>query len=536
MVKEDNPHPPDEATPRRPILRMTGVSKRFPGVKALDDMQLTLYPGEVLALVGENGAGKSTLMKLLSGIYTPDAGVIEVEGVQVDVAGPKHASELGIQIIHQEFQLVNELTVAENIYLGREPRKAGLLSNRELNREAQDLFDRLGIRLDPTAPVASLSVASQQMVEIAKALSHDAKVLIMDEPTAALNDAEVAVLHDLIRGFVTDSTAVIYISHRMDELKQITQRVQVIRDGQFVQTAATADTTMREVVALMVGREVPSDARPTEFSQSAEVSLRVRGLSTRNLLRDISFDLRKGEILGIAGLVGAGRTELARAIVGADPITSGEIEVHGAPVRLRTPADAARKGVGYLSEDRKHLGLVLDQDVSSNIVLSALSDRFAQFGFLKVKAQRETSHEMVERLRIKTPGIGAFVKNLSGGNQQKVVIAKWIVKECDVLIFDEPTRGIDVGAKDEIYRLLASLAAQGKSLIVISSELPEVLRLSHRVLVMSEGRMTGSLEGDEVSQENIMHLATLRTHNEAAVYADALPTNHASTQRGFRNS
>jgi ribose transport system ATP-binding protein len=501
------------------LLEARGVGKSFPGVRALQDMRITLRHGEVLALVGENGAGKSTLMKLLSGIYTPDEGEFFLDGRPLQVSGPRDALEQGISIIHQEFNLMPDLTVAQNIFIGREPRSGGFfLGERALNARAAELIERLHLPLDPRQVVGDLTVAKQQMVEIAKALSYEAKVLIMDEPTAALNDAEVQVLHDLIRRFRTPSTGVIYISHRMDELKAISDRITVIRDGRYVDTLDTATTTMPEVIARMVGREIGGDAEPEGVRAGRETVLSVRGLSTKALLRDVSFDLQKGEILGFAGLMGAGRTEVARALVGADPVESGTIELRGTPVRITSPAVAARHRIGYLSEDRKHLGLLLEQDVNANIVLSSVRELFQSFGFVRSKAMREKSTELVQRLRIRTPSIDQTTKFLSGGNQQKVVIAKWLAKDCDILIFDEPTRGIDVGAKEEIYRLLNQLAGEGKSIIMISSELPEVLRMSHRIVVMSEGRITGQLSADEATQERVMHFATLRanSHHETS--------------------
>jgi ribose transport system ATP-binding protein len=493
------------------LLKVEGVSKSFPGVKALSGMHIALRGGEVLALVGENGAGKSTLMKLLSGIYAADEGEFFLNGEPYQPMGPKHAQELGISIIHQEFNLMPDLTVAQNIFIGREPRAGSFfLNDRRLNAEARALIKRLHLPLDPKQVVGSLTVAKQQMVEIAKALAFEPKVLIMDEPTAALNDAEVEVLHGLIRRFVQPDTGVIYISHRMDELKVISDRITVIRDGRYIETVDTSKTTMREVISLMVGREISGEAKPQHVAPDREVLLSVSGLSTKALLKDVSFELKQGEILGFAGLMGAGRTEVARALVGADKIDAGTITLRGKQIQIRTPADAARYRIGYLSEDRKKFGLLLEQEVNANIGLSSISERFQNFGFMNDKAMRAKSKEYVGALRIRTPSIAQTAKNLSGGNQQKVVIAKWLVKDCDVLIFDEPTRGIDVGAKEEIYRLLNELVQQGKSIIMISSELPEVLRMSHRILVMSEGRVTGLLTADEATQERVMHYATLR--------------------------
>jgi ribose transport system ATP-binding protein len=506
---------------RAPLLQVRGVVKSFPGVRALEDMHLELRHGEVLALVGENGAGKSTLMKLLSGIYRPDAGQFFSGGAPLEITDPRHAQDQGISIIHQEFNLMPDLTVAQNIFIGREPRGGRfLLSERALNARAEELIGRLHLPLRPRQVVGGLTVAKQQMVEIAKALSYDAKVLIMDEPTAALNDAEVSVLHELIRRFLRPDTGVIYISHRMDELKAISDRITVIRDGHYVDTLDTASTSISKVIALMVGREITGEARPVGVRTDRETVLTVSGLRTKTLLKDVSFELEKGEILGFAGLMGAGRTEVARALVGADPIESGTISVHGRPVTIKTPADAAKHRIGYLSEDRKQLGLLLEQDVTANIGLSALRERFQSFGFVKNRAMRATAAELVDSLRIKTPSISQTAKNLSGGNQQKVVIAKWLVKDCDILIFDEPTRGIDVGAKEEIYKLLNELAQRGKSIIMISSELPEVLRMSHRIVVMSEGRIVGQLAAGEADQERVMHYATLRPDENPADAAE----------------
>ncbi|WP_043841725.1 sugar ABC transporter ATP-binding protein [Amycolatopsis taiwanensis] len=498
-----------EATMTEPLLAADGVEKSFPGVRALHNMRLELRSGEVLALVGENGAGKSTLMKLLSGIYTADAGSFQLEGRPYEPGNPRHALELGISIIHQEFNLVPHLTVAQNIFIGREPRRARLLlDERKLNADAAELLDRLHLPLDPRAIVGDLTVAAQQMVEIAKALSHEPRVLIMDEPTAALNDAEVETLHELIRRFVRPGTGAIYISHRMEEIRRIADRVTVIRDGEYIDTLEVASASTPDIIARMVGRAIDTEARPEGVRGDRDVVLSVRGLTTKALLKDVSFDLQHGEILGFAGLMGAGRTEVARALVGADKIEAGLISLRGKEVRISTPADAARLGIGYLSEDRKRFGLLLEQDVKANIALSALREKFTKAGFVRDGSLRAQAERHTSSLKIKTPSVDQTTKNLSGGNQQKVVIAKWLVKDCDILIFDEPTRGIDVGAKEEIYQLLGELAEQGKSIIMISSELPEILRMSHRVVVMSEGRVTKVLDAAEATQERIMRYAT----------------------------
>jgi len=491
------------------LLQAEGVTKTFPGVKALSGMSLGLRKGEVLALVGENGAGKSTLMKLLTGIYPMEEGQFWLEGQPLSVKNPKEAQERGLAIIHQEFNLMPDLTVAENIFIGREPLTGGFFTKpKALEEKARELIERLGLPLDPSVKVHTLTVAKQQMVEIAKALSYNARVLIMDEPTAALNDAEVETLHDLIRRFVTPETGVVYISHRMPELKRIANRVTVIRDGEYIDTLDMATATLDQVISRMVGRAIDTSARPENVRTDRPVLLTVENLSTKDLLTDVSFELYEGEILGFAGLMGAGRTEVARAIVGADPHSSGTIRLRGKVINPRNAAEAAKLGIGYLSEDRKRYGLLLGHAVTSNVAISSLADKFSRFGIVDDRAIGKAATEQRTNLRIKTPSVAQLVTNLSGGNQQKVVIARWLVKNSDVLIFDEPTRGIDVGAKDEIYHLLNRLASEGKSIIMISSELPEVLRLSHRIVVMSEGRVTGIVSAGDATQETIMALAT----------------------------
>ncbi len=495
-----------------PAIRMTGIEKRFPGVYALRDAQFDLYAGEVHALMGENGAGKSTLMKILSGIYSPDSGSIQVNGQEEKIAGPRAAQALGIGIIHQELALMPDLNVAQNIFIGREPRNRwGVLNETQLNRDAEAIFTAMKVPIDPKAEVRSLTIAKQQMVEIAKALSFRSRILIMDEPTAALNDAETDELFAIIRRLKSEGVAIVYISHKMDEIRRISDRVTVMRDGAYVGTVAAADTPIETIISMMVGRELDQTAAEIPDLSAAPVVLSVRGLSRGRMVRDVGFDLRRGEILGFAGLMGAGRTEVARVIFGADPRESGEITVNGQPRNIRSPRDAVAAGIGYLSEDRKHFGLALGIDVRGNIALPSLerfSDRFMR---VDEPALAKVAADYIQSLAIRTPSDKQEVRLLSGGNQQKVVIAKWLLRDCDILIFDEPTRGIDVGAKAEIYRLLLDLAAQGKAIIVISSELPEVLRLSHRIAVMCEGRLTGILPGGpNTSQQEIMRLATLR--------------------------
>ncbi len=491
------------------LLQVRGASKSYPGVQALDGMHLDLRHGEVHAVVGENGAGKSTLMKLLTGIDRPDSGEFFLDGQPYTPTNPRHALELGISIIHQELNLMPDLTVAQNIFIGREPRVAGVfLSDSELNRRTRELLQRLGLPLQPDELVGDLTVARQQMVEIAKALSFNARVLIMDEPTAALNEVEVQTLFGLIRRFVSPETGVIYISHRMHELAQISDRVTILRDGRYIDTLDTPSSTIAQVISLMVGRAINADQRPRSGNGSGDVVLSVQGLNTKALVRDVSFEVRKGEILGFAGLMGAGRTEVARALVGADRKNGGTIAVHGREVSISNPADAAKAGIGYLSEDRKRYGVLLGRSVRDNVVLASLPAFANTFGFMQDKVAGKSARDFVSKLRIRTPSAGQLVQNLSGGNQQKTVVAKWLIRDCDILIFDEPTRGIDVGAKDEIYALLDQLAAEGKAIIMISSELPEILRMSHRIAVMCQGRLTAILDNADATQENIMHYAT----------------------------
>jgi ribose transport system ATP-binding protein len=494
------------------LVRMEGIDKNFPGVQALVDAQFELRPGEVHALVGENGAGKSTLMKVLTGIYRKDAGTIAFKGQEVDVPDPRAGRDLGLSMIHQELVLAPHLTVAQNIYMGREPR--GRLSftvdeKRQVELTAE-LIDRLHLRLDPRAKVRDLKVAQQQMVEIAKALSLDASVLIMDEPTAALTNTEIDELFRIIRTLRAQGVGVVHISHRLEELRQISDRVTVMRDGRYVATVETAAVSIDEIISMMVGRVIYQEAPQVPETPDPEIVLEVRGLSRGRAVKDVSFSLRRGEILGVAGLVGAGRTELARLIFGADGKDSGDILVHGKPVHVGSPADAVRLGISYLSEDRKRHGLALGLDLEDNNALASYRRFLRALGQVNTKATRAAATQRVEELSIKTPSIAQKVRNLSGGTQQKVVLGKWLTAEAEILIFDEPTRGIDVGAKSEIYHLLNELAARGSSIIMISSELPEILRMSHRIIVMCEGQLTGELTAAEADQEKIMTLATQR--------------------------
>ena len=492
------------------MLRMTGIQKYFPGVHALDNAQLEVREGEVMALIGENGAGKSTLMKILTGVYTKDAGTIELFGKPVEIHGPRDAQAKGVCIVHQELNLMQHLTVAENIYIGREPTKGLLLDKAEQNRMTDELMKSLHLNIPAKTPVKQLTVAKQQMVEIAKSLSHNnTKILVMDEPSAALTESEIEDLFTFIRRLKATGVGIIYISHRMDELKQITDRITVMRDGQYVDTVDTATTPMEKIVQMMVGRVIYEEPKThSNVAPDAPVVLEAEHLVSDDV-KDVSFQLRKGEILGFAGLMGAGRTETARLLCGADPREKGTIRINGKEVKIHSPRDAVAAGIGYLSEDRKRYGLCLGLSVADNTVLASL-DKFAAGPFVNDKKINEASRQYVEKVRTKTPTVATPVRSLSGGNQQKVVLSKWLLNDCDILIFDEPTRGIDVGAKSEIYKLMTQLAEEGKSIIMISSELPELLRMSDRVIVMCEGRKTGELDIAEATQEKIMTLATKR--------------------------
>ena len=492
------------------ILKMQGIQKYFPGVHALDDAQLEVRAGEVMALVGENGAGKSTLMKILTGIYSKDGGTIEYFGEEIELHGPRDAQDRGICIVHQELNLMQHLTVADNIYIGREPTRGPLLNQAEQNRWTQELMDSLHLHIDPKAVVRTLSVAKQQMVEIAKALSrNNTKLLILDEPSAVLTDTEIDDLFVFVRQLKATGVGIIYISHRMDELKRITDRITVMRDGQYVGVLETEKTDIPEVVRMMVGRTIYEEPKTqSAVPADAPVILECEHLKSLDV-KDVSFHLKKGEILGFSGLMGAGRTETMRLLCGADSMDSGTIKINGQPVRIKTPKDAVKHGIGYLSEDRKRFGLCLNLSITDNTVMPSINTLFKGL-MVNDRVADRYSEEYIEKIKTKTPTTKARVGSLSGGNQQKVVISKWLLRDCDILIFDEPTRGIDVGAKSEIYKLMNQLAEEGKSIIMISSDMPELLRMSDRVVVMCEGRITGELDISEATQEKIMTLATKR--------------------------
>ena len=464
------------------ILTMKDIDKSFPGVHALDHVNFEVKRGEVHALMGENGAGKSTLMKVLTGIYQKDSGSIVYKGQETEFHNTREAQDAGVVIVHQELNMVGDLTVAQNIFIGREPKKGFRIDDKKMIEDSKKLFQDLNIEINPKEKMKNLTVGKQQMCEIAKAISHKAEVIIFDEPSAALTEKEIADLFEIIRDLRKKNLGIVYISHRMDEIKTITDRVTVMRDGGYVGTLITKDSTKEDIINMMVGRVIYEDPKQeSAVPADAPVVLKVEHLNAGKMVQDVSFELRKGEILGFSGLMGAGRTETARALFGADPKQSGKISIMGKDgqlheVTINSPQDAVKCGIGYLSEDRRRYGCVVQKSVNE--------------------------------LATKTPTTDQLVVNLSGGNQQKVVIAKWLTRDSDILIFDEPTRGIDVGAKNEIYKLMNRLAAEGKSIIMISSEMTEVLRMSDRIIIMCEGKVTGCIDISEATQENIMDKAT----------------------------
>ena len=490
------------------ILTMKGIDKSFPGVHALDHVDLEIRKGEVLALMGENGAGKSTLMKVLTGIYKKDSGTITYEGKEVEFANTREAQDAGVVIVHQELNMLGHLTVAQNLFIGREFMNGVKIDDKKMNEEAKKLFEKLNVDIDPTETMSNLTVGKQQMCEIAKAVSFDAKVIIFDEPSAALTETEIEAMFEIIRDLKKRDIAMVYISHRMDEIKVITDRVTVMRDGTYVGTIITKDSTKEDIINMMVGRVIYEDPKTQSMvAPDAPVVLEVKNLNAGKMVQDVSFKLHKGEILGFSGLMGAGRTETARALFGADPVDSGEIYINGEKVTINSPRDAVRAGIGYLSEDRKRYGCVVQKTVAENTTMATMKN-FMNGLLINKKKEAEVAQQYVEALATKTPSVEQLVVNLSGGNQQKVVIAKWLTRDCDILIFDEPTRGIDVGAKNEIYKLMNKLASEGKSIIMISSEMTEILRMSDRIVVMCEGKKTGEIDIAEATQENIMNLAT----------------------------
>ncbi|EIL3149569.1 sugar ABC transporter ATP-binding protein [Escherichia coli] len=493
------------------FLQMKHITKRFPGVLALNDVQFSLRRGEVHALLGENGAGKSTLMKILSGVYQPDEGEIIFEDKPVSFSDSLSAQNVGITIIHQEFNLFPELTVEENIFIGREfcKKNRWRLDEKQQRQATIEILQKLNLAIKPDTLVADLKVAQQQMVEIAKAISVNARILIMDEPTAALTETEIESLFRVTRLLKEQGTGIVYISHRLEELALIADRATVMRDGQYISTVDYECVKISDLIAMMVGRDLGNIYPRREALQQRIPVLEVNGLTRKGVLNDINFTLYRGEILGFAGLMGAGRTELARAIFGADSIDSGTLKLNGKETVIKDISDAIQQGISYLTEDRKKEGLALNLSVERNIMLGNYPEYSDRFGNVDSRRCQQTSEEQVKALRIKTPNLEQAALNLSGGNQQKIIIARWVCKDTDILIFDEPTRGIDVGAKLEIYELMNRLVAKGKSIIMISSELPEVLGMCDRILVMRSGRITGELSAKEATQEKIMQYATL---------------------------
>ncbi len=490
------------------FLRMQNITKRFPGVLALDNVSLSVRKGEVHALLGENGAGKSTLMKILSGAYHKDEGEIFIDGQTVDIRSSSDAQALGISIIYQELNLIEQLTVAENIFMGSPIMRTPAMVNwRAMMKKAQELLDELGISISARSLIRNLGVAHKQMVEVAKALSIQSRILIMDEPTAPLTSREIDTLFSTIRMLRERGVAIVYISHRLEEVKEICDRATIMRDGRNVAVVDVADTSIDEIIRYMVGRKL-EEKFPKIYIPLGEELFRVESLSAGKLVRDVSFSVQAGEILGIAGLVGAGRTETARAIFGMDRLISGSIYVAGQPVVINRPLDAIRAGIGFVTEDRKEEGLVLTMNVGSNITLATLKE-FMRLGKLNLAQERDTIRAYISKLNIKTPSHLQISRNLSGGNQQKVVLAKWLLSHSRVFIFDEPTRGIDVGAKIEVYNIINELISSGAAVIMISSELPEIIGMSDRVAVMHQGRITGILNNDQsLTQEEILQYAT----------------------------
>ena len=487
------------------LLEMRSITKRFPGVVALDGVDFELERGEVHVLLGENGAGKSTLVKMLAGAYRPDEGEILLDGEAASISSATDAQKLGISTIYQEFNLVPQFTVAENIFLGRQPRRFGFVDRRKMREEARKLLDRMKVLVDPDALISNLGVAQRQMVEIAKALSLNARILIMDEPTASLSGQEVERLFEIVRGLKEEEVAMIFISHHLEEVSEIGDRVTVLRDGKVVDRVP-ASTKHSELVRMMVGRSVEAQF-PRRRPEVGEVLLEVKNLSREGVLEDVSFSLRAGEVVGVAGIVGAGRTELARAIFGADPGDAGEVWVEGRRMERGDPREAKHRGMGFVTEDRQGQGIVPPLSVAENLGLASL-ERNTHVGLVNRREQRKQARKMIEDLNIRTPGPEQEIRFLSGGNQQKTVIGKWLLADSKVLIMDEPTRGIDVGAKVEIYELMNELTENGAGILMISSDLPEVLGMSDRILVMSGGRITGELSVEEANGENVMELAT----------------------------
>lgn len=505
MDAPQNQSPTQKSTP---LLEIRNVRKAFPGVVALDGVSFQLKAGTVHALMGENGAGKSTLMKIIAGIYIPDKGELILNGKSLELKSPIDALRSGIAMIHQELNLMPHMTVAENVWITREPlNRLGFVDHSELNRRTSELFKELNIQISPDAEIQNLSVANRQMVEIAKAVSYNSDVLIMDEPTSALTEKEVSHLFSIIRSLRAKGKGIIYITHKMNELFEIADEFSVFRDGKYIATKASTEVTRDDIIKMMVGREI-SQMFPKETVPIGEVVLSIKNLGVKGIFNNVSFDIRAGEIIGMAGLVGSGRSNVAEAIFGVVPATTGSISVNGKTLAIQKPADALHAGMAFLTEDRKDSGCFLCLDIQENMDSAVLGQRYVKAGFVKRKQLLQDCLAMAKSLRVKTPDMNEVIQNLSGGNQQKVLVGRWLLTRPKILILDEPTRGIDVGAKAEIHRLVSQLAGQGVAILMISSEMPEVLGMSDRIVVMHQGTMTGILDRSEADQVSIMNLAT----------------------------
>ncbi len=498
-----------------PTLQAVNISKIFPGVRALTDISLDFYPGEVHALIGENGAGKSTLIKILSGVYTPSEGHVVLDGNKIEFKSPHDAILKGIAVIHQELSIANDLTVAENIFLGMEPQSGALLDRKNMNKTSQDILDFMKVSIKATDLARDLTAAQQQMVEIARVINRKAKVVIMDEPTSSLSNHEIRALFEQINNLRKQNVTIIYISHRMAEIFEMCDRATVLRDGQKIVTFMVKDTSESELVANMVGRKI-GDYYNRQVHTRGKEMLRVEGLNRKGEFSDVSFTAYQGEILGFSGLVGAGRTEVMETIFAARKADSGKVFVNGEEVHFKGPKDAIEDRIGLVTEDRRRTGLMLKTTIKRNMVLPSLTKHMLKLGFVNRKWEDKTASEMVKKLNVKTPSTETVIGNLSGGNQQKVILAKWLVADSDILILDEPTRGIDVNAKSEFYALMNDFVAKGGCIIMVSSEMPEIIGISDRVLVMREGRISGELKAEELSEQRIIELASIGSNKDEA--------------------
>ncbi len=492
-------------TTATPIISFEKITKRFPGVAALSDVSFDVFPGECHALMGENGAGKSTLGKIVAGIYQPDAGRLLIDGQPVRFRAPLDAAAAGVAIVHQELAFCPNLSVAENLFLGRMPSRRGLVDRRRMHDEARRMLDAVGLSLSPDTPMELLSTAQEQLVQIAAAVGRNARIIIMDEPTSSLSGVETERLFEILDDLRKKTVTILYVSHRLEEIRRLCDRVSVLRDGRHIQTVPMAETSTDEIVRLMIGRPVADYFAAHAARPVGPPLLSVEHLSAAGRFNDVSFELRAGEVVGLAGLVGAGRSEVARAIFGVDRIDRGTIRLDGKPVQISSPLDGVRLGIGLLPEDRKRQGLVLPMTCMENLSLSILR-KLVRWLFLNHREERSLARDYFDRLKVRTPGIDAEIAGLSGGNQQKIALAKWLARNCRVLILDEPTRGVDVGAKAEIHALIDQLAAEGKAVLLISSELPEVLNLSRRVIVLADGIVTGEMSREEASADRVMRL------------------------------